>query len=290
MPGPTCDETEVERVGKAGLLRPGPPRGWGWVRLSTATSVLMLVTTAAVAVVGFWLKAADKHPRTVATLLVVSGSLTVAGMLAAVAGRWAELRTQRTAADAQWRDTVAAQLLVRPSGNLPQLSHLPDSAFGPTPTRYTREDHAPYVDRPAVDGRVREAIGAGGPPYPFVVVWGASKAGKSRTVVQAARAVFKDTDPLIVLAHDRQSLAQLTRLDPPLPIDPQPALVWLDDLTAADLAVLTSTVLDWWLQRAVIVATMTADRYRQVLYSGNEVTATARTALHGLQQSSNPSS
>jgi hypothetical protein len=56
------------------------------------------------------------------------------------------------------------------------------------------------------------------------------------------------------------AVAELSRMDPPLQLGSHPAVVWLDDLTPADLDQLTGAVLDFWQDRALLVATMTTNR------------------------------
>jgi len=99
-----------------------------------------------------------------------------------------------------------------------------------------------------------------GPPYPFVIVWGDTKSGKSRTLAEALRAVFlrESGDPAVVLPKDGAALAELSRTGLAVPGDGSPAIVLLDDLDPADLEALTPDVLDGVTSWAVIAATMTA--------------------------------
>jgi tetratricopeptide (TPR) repeat protein len=167
------------------------------------------------------------------------------------------------------------------AGNLPRLSQLADDILGATPTRYTMADKAPYVARPEHDAAVRALLAVAGPPYPFVIVWGDTKSGKSRTLAEALRAVFlrESRDPVVVLPKGGAALAELSRIGLAIPDDGSPALVVLDDLDAADLEALTPDVLDRVTSWAVITGTMTARQRNDVLKTGSDVGAIARSAL-----------
>ncbi|WP_157180766.1 tetratricopeptide repeat protein [Actinopolymorpha alba] len=165
-----------------------------------------------------------------------------------------------------------------PRTNLPRLSELADVALGPTPTRYTLRGHTPYVKRPATDSRLATLLTTGGPPYPFVVVVGASKAGKSRTALEAVRTAFGSRDPSVVIPENGEQLAEQLRSEPRSG-ERLPWVVWLDDATAAELTFLSTDVLDLASDRAVLVATMTEGRWDQITGSRSDVAATARAAL-----------
>jgi tetratricopeptide (TPR) repeat protein len=256
-------------------VRPGTPPGWGWGRLATIAGVFGLLMGLA-AVGSLWIKAAE--PQTANILLIVTTSLALTGFFTAILGKLAELREKREKQIVEWRATVAKLLRETVHDRLPRLSELSDVVLGATETRYTRIGQAPYVERRVPDQRIRSLLGASGPPYPFIVIVGLETAGKSRTAIHAARKVFKNTDPTVIVPADGYALAELSRLNPEMPIRPMPALVWLDDLTAADLTPLSGTVLDSWSQRAFIVATTTRERWYQVQHSSGEVAAAARQA------------
>jgi tetratricopeptide (TPR) repeat protein len=260
-------------------LTPGAPSGWAWRRLSTVAGILTLGVSALVAVAAVWMRMADTRPRVMVQLVVASVILAVIGFASAAVGRVAELRERRVGQVAQWQATVRHLVRELPGGALPRLSMLADAALGSIPTRYTLQDRAPYVRRPAVDADLVEVLNTAGPPYGFVVLVGPSTAGKSRTAVQAARAAWSDWDPVVVVPADGEALAALMRLDPPLPLEPAPAVVWLDDLTAGDLAYLSADVLHSVLQHAFLVATMNDERWDKVRHDDSAVTVTARAAL-----------
>jgi tetratricopeptide (TPR) repeat protein len=175
---------------------------------------------------------------------------------------------------------------------LPRLSQLADDILGATPTRYTMAGDAPYVARPEHDAAISALLAAAAPPYPFVIVWGDTKSGKSRTLAEALRAVFprESRDPVVVVPKSGAALAELSRLGLAVHDEGFPALVVLDDLDAADLESLTPDVLDRVTSWAVIACTMTARRRSDVLKTGSEVGATARSAVeHRSQQYELPS-
>jgi tetratricopeptide (TPR) repeat protein len=255
------------------------PAGWRWVRLTNAASLITLLATALLAGAALWMKGAEKDTDTVLRLLIVSAALTLVGLVTATAGKLFEQRHRRVELAAQWRAQVRRLLREYPNDMLPRLSQLTDAKLGTTPTRHTEDGTASYVPRPGPDARLREALPCTTAPYPFVLLVGDSKSGKSRTAVEAARKAFGELDPPVILARDGEAVAELTQLDPRLPIDPVPALVWLDDLSASDLNSLTGTVLDALAQQSAVVATITTARWNEVLHSSTGITAAARDAL-----------
>jgi TolA-binding protein len=177
-----------------------------------------------------------------------------------------------------WRERVDRLLIVGSSDGLPRLSELTDDQLGVTPTRYSMEGSAPYIRRRGADEKIRDLLRAPGPPYPFVLVWGATKAGKSRTLAEALRASFEH-DPAVVLPRDGQALAELARLGMSEMAGQHPAIVVVDDLDPSGLDALTGEVLSLIGGWAVIAATMTASRRAAVLATGGDAGAVARSAL-----------
>jgi hypothetical protein len=111
-----------------------------------------------------------------------------------------------------------------------------------------------------------------------VLVWGTTKAGKSRTLAEALHATFTN-DPAVVVPRGGQALAELARLRLEDLVEHRPAVVVLDDLDPAGLDALTPDVLGEVRGWAVIAATMTAQRRDDVVKTGSEVGAVARAAL-----------
>ncbi|MFD2078958.1 Tfp pilus assembly protein PilF [Actinopolymorpha cephalotaxi] len=166
-----------------------------------------------------------------------------------------------------------------PERTFPRLSELSEVVLGPTPTHYAHRGQAPYVRRPAADGRLAALLNADSQPFPFVVVVGPSKAGKSRTVVEAVRSVLGGRDPGVFVPGSGEELAEVLREEEALPRGRQPWVIWLDDVTAADLVHLSADTLDRAARHAMIVASMTDERWDQVLDSHGDVAATAKAAL-----------
>jgi len=98
-----------------------------------------------------------------------------------------------------------------PERQLPRLSDLTDVALGATATQFTAREQAPYVRRPAVDGRLATLVGTSGAPYPFVVVVGAAKAGKTRTAIEAVRAALGAKNPPVFAPRTGGELAEVVR-------------------------------------------------------------------------------
>lgn len=132
--------------------------------------------------------------------------------------------------------------------------------------------------RAEADAAIRRMLHSAGPPYPFVIVWGTTKAGKSRTLAEALRATFTD-DPAVIVPRGGQALAELARHGIDGLLGDKPAVVVLDDIDPAGLGALTAEVLGLVRSWALIAATMTAKRRSDVETSDGEVGRNARSAL-----------
>ncbi|MEV8635740.1 tetratricopeptide repeat protein, partial [Streptosporangium sp. NPDC051023] len=241
-----------------------------WIITATAVNAALIAVTTML----MQLPGQSDSVITLAILMVLTCSalaiaLPIIGHRVEDAHRRAEERLQR--------DQRVAALLAHGHPSRLLLEQVNPERLGATPTRYTRSGNAPYVSRTPDDEQIRTALTAPGPPFPFVLVWGPTKAGKSRTLAEALHAALPARTQ-VLLPADGQALAELTRLGLPFSSD-GPALVYLDDLTVADLEALTAAVLDTIAERAVFAATMTATRRSQILASGGDITHTARAAL-----------
>jgi tetratricopeptide (TPR) repeat protein len=234
-------------------------------------AALVTLTAVAVALPG----QSGTRVRTLLLVLVVALALSVIfpliGERDARRGREAQIREKG-------HEQIDSLLLLGSAACLPRLSDLSDDLLGATPTRYSIEGSAPYVPRGTPDEMIRRFLGQPGPPYPLVIVWGATKTGKSRTLAEALRVTFGG-DTLVVRPRDGQALARLAQLDVAALVDRRPAVVLLDDLNPADLGALTPEVLDSIRGWAVIAATMNAKRREEALNLGGSVGVAARAAL-----------
>ncbi len=254
---------------------------WARARLALWIVTATAVTASAITLLVVLTTLPGQSDANVSGLILALLVLLILAVAFPVAGHQLEMR-ERSAAQNQRRIAQIDHLLVKGSSRqLPRLSHLGDDILGATPTRYSIDGHAPYVERLREDRAIRELLAAPGPPYPFVIVWGNTKAGKSRTLAEGLRATFlsDSDDPVVILPRDGAALAELSRLELIASDDGKPALVVLDDLALADLEALTSDVLDRVSASAVVAATMTAQRRSDVLQTGSAVGAVARTAL-----------
>ena len=167
-------------------------------------------------------------------------------------------------------------------GRLPLLSRLTPYRLGASPSRYGDSEHRgqdPYVPR-QVDAELDRALGER--PFPFVLVVGDSKAGKSRTAFEAARRLSRDGqphDPAVLVPKTTANLSKILDLDPPPDLRTPPALVWLDHLTEGELAGLSPGLLDRLRGRAIVLGTITAQRYDRVHASDSEAGRSARQTL-----------
>ncbi|WNV90710.1 tetratricopeptide repeat protein [Umezawaea sp. Da 62-37] len=232
-------------------------------RTAFLSGCVVLVVGAALAVFATVDKAAPLPVGTVPIALL----LVVIGVLAAVYGKRAEWAEKKAKAEREWRTAIGPLLRQWPP---PLVRSAADVDFGATRTRHTDDVNA-YVPR-AADRPLRYALGA----RKFVLLRGESKAGKSRTLAEAVRHAHPEAE--LVLPRDAKAVAELSRLEPALPLG-NSVVVVLDDLSSADLDQLTTSVLDFWAERAVLVGTITASRYEAVMRTGSDVGAAARVAL-----------
>ncbi|MGW4967268.1 tetratricopeptide repeat protein, partial [Nonomuraea sp. NPDC004186] len=243
----------------------------GWIVGATA------VNASLIALVTMLMQLPGQQDQVITLAILALVVLLAFSIVLPLVGHRAEEKRRRREEQDEHSRQVNALLAAGTQGNLPRLQDVTNEQLGATPTRYTRQGSAPYIVRSTDDAQLRNLLGQPGPPYPFVLVWGPTKAGKSRILAEAVRATLPaHTQVLVPLGG--QQLAELTQLGLPIAGD-EPGLVVLDDLTPADLEALTTVVLDTVLERALLVATMTAKRRRAVLASGSEVTRVARAAL-----------
>lgn len=164
-------------------------------------------------------------------------------------------------------------------GRLPLLSELTDNSLGPTPTTHSVRGTTPYVGRTTIDSKLRSALSQNdGETVTFLVLVGPSKSGKSRTALEAARAVLPNA-PMLV-PRSGSALSEIVQLDPPQLAAAAPFLIWLDDLTVADTDYLTWDVFDRLQGRASVLGTMRDMRWDEIYYSGSEIAAASRSALY----------
>ncbi|MFC5818443.1 tetratricopeptide repeat protein [Nonomuraea harbinensis] len=243
-----------------------------WITVATTTqAALLAITTMLMQLPG---QSDSVITACIGIVLLLAALSVVLPLIGARAERKA--RTAEELDDK--RRYVTTRVLRGSAGELPRLGQLSATDFGVTPTQYTTSGRDPYVPREPDDAQIRDALSAPGPPYPFVLVWGNTKAGKSRITAEAIRAVFPE-DTVVLLPASGAALAELALSEDALPSGEGPAVVHLDDITVADLEVLTPAVLDAVARQAVLVATMTAGRRGQILKSGTDSTRVARTAL-----------
>lgn len=173
-------------------------------------------------------------------------------------------------------DIAAHLALDHHDGRLPTLLQVPDDLMGPTPTRYTRSHTALYVARDDIDGKLRDRLRVKTGTFTFIVVTGPSKAGKSRTALEAARFVHPDV-PLLVPKNGR-ALAAIAKMEPAL--FQERLLIWLDDLTVADTDHLTYDVFDGFCSDVILLCTMQVIEWSRIVSATSEVSAASRWVLH----------
>lgn len=234
----------------------------------------MLVTAGVLGVVVWWdHSGSGAHQDHISTLTggdtgVVAVACTV---LAAVVTWWSWAgRGER-----RRRDAVAASAGGR-GGRWPLLGEVVDreeletlGVRAPRESTRARRPQLPYAGRHLLDGRLREALTL----HRFVLVHGPSAAGKSRSTVQAAAALYPGR--VVVVPERRPAhLDELLRDE----AIPEQAVVWLDDLDRhldREGGALTAGVLKRLLaiEGTRAVATMRAAAFEQYKPQGEIVPA-----------------
>ena len=209
--------------------------------------------------------------------------LVALAVVLALATAVVKLRSTQREKARSWTQQVRGLLEVPlgATGQLPRLSTLSPYRLGVSPSRYGSEERRgddPYVSRQVSDGALDQALGS----KRFVLVVGDSKSGKSRTAYEAAtrlRHASQAHDPRVLVPKSTDLLEQLLDLDPQLNLGPEPALLWLDDLTESALAALTPALLDRLTRQMIVLGTLTAQRHSRVMERDSDIGRTA----HGLR-------
>jgi hypothetical protein len=257
-----------------GLLpwhRRGQPAGWRYDAL-----LALLAALAAVVALEPQAFAVFTFPLWVRILLL---ALAVVLVLAASVVRLLSTKMEK---ERSWARQVRGLLKEPPGmdGQLPQLSALSPYRLGVSPSRYSSEEQRgddPYVSR-VIDDVLDQVLRS----KRFVLVVGDSKAGKSRTAHEAATRLWyagRLHDPRVLVPKSTDLLEQLLDLDPPLDLHPEPALLWLDELTESALAALTPALLDRLTRQMIVLGTLTAQRHNRVMDSDSDIGRTAQLAL-----------
>lgn len=257
-----------------GLLpwrRRGHPAGWGYQVLLTLLAVLAGVV------------ALTPEVFTVFTLPSwIRAVLLAAALVLALAVPVVTLRSAKLEKERGWVQQVRGLLQVPlgTDGRLPRLSVLSPYWLGISPSRYgsvKQRGDDPYVSR-VIDNTLDQVLTS----ERFVLVVGDSKAGKSRTAYEAATRLQhagRLQDPPVLVPKSTDLLEQLLDLDPPLDLHPEPALLWLDDLTENALAALTLDLLDRLTRKMIVLGALTAQRHDRIMNSDSEIGRNARLAL-----------
>ncbi|WP_406309117.1 tetratricopeptide repeat protein [Streptomyces sp. NBC_00623] len=187
------------------------------------------------------------------------------------------VRALDSAAAQRSPDNLARLLRLAPDNRLLHLGDLTDSDLGvsePIPGA-----GAGYIARADFDEEMRSMLSLGGPPYPYVIAYGEEGAGKTRSAVAALRNEFP-SETTVLIPRGGAAVSELRSLVDSLNQSGRPAVVWLDDLTAADLEHLTLDLLEWLSGWAVTVGTIPALRCGEILGgTRSEARAVAQAAL-----------
>jgi hypothetical protein len=229
------------------------------------------VTTAAVAILEILQRAAGAFElRPLVNVLIVFAVAAATAALSVLVQR--KLRERRLSRALR-------------SWPLPRMAEVDRYRLGVFPLRRDLEgpSHAEYVSRGDIDGSIRDALSSAS----FVLILGPRRAGKSRTALEAAKAVLGDS--LVVLPKDADGLRELLDLDPPLLSRrsraprwsrSSSAVIWLDGLPRF-LEALDANALDALRSGDIpltIVATIREDEY-DALLAGTGAEAEAAKAV-----------
>ncbi|WP_159050152.1 tetratricopeptide repeat protein [Streptomyces sp. MMG1533] len=176
-------------------------------------------------------------------------------------------------------DELVRLLHMAPDNRPPTLGELADSDLGVS--RPLPGADAGYIARADFDVEMRSLLSLEGPPYPYVIAYGEEGAGKTRSAVEALRAQFPAETPILI-PRDTAAVSELRSLADSLDRLGRPVVVWLDDLTAADLEHLTPELREWLSGWAVTAGTIQARRFREIREeTASGAGAVSRAALHG---------
>jgi len=220
------------------------------------------------------MKVYDKSPDAVAALFVLFLATTVAGVATNGFAKLFEYN-QKAEEVRRSRDDKVGKLLQNTGHNdsLIKLSELSNTQLGVTPTRYTRKSSDPYVARPSVDMSLDNLLRITGERHPFIVLHGHAKAGKSRTLAEAVRRAQPDAK--ILLPATAADLKDIVQLDPdPFSSDAE-VIVWLDNISTADLDQLTNGLIARITNHASIIASMTTQNYSSAISGPSAIGRTA---------------
>ena len=208
------------------------------------------------------------------TLLILTGAVAIT---AALVGLLKEQAEEHRA----WEQAATSYLALGPgkSGRLPTVAEVSPYQLGVSRSGYAdlADTHGndPYVPRREADDNLRAAISRREPP--FVILVGASKSGKSRTMYEAVLGTLWASPLIVPVSED--AIGKLFSLDPPLDLRRTPAVLWLDDLDEARLGALTPALLDRLRSEVVVVASMTSQRRDRITRSDSDIGRAARLAL-----------
>ncbi|WP_328874608.1 hypothetical protein OHT76_33620 [Streptomyces sp. NBC_00287] len=186
------------------------------------------------------------------------------------------VRTLDGAAPRQAPGELGELLRLTASGQPPTLGELTDTDLGVAP-RLPGAD-AGYIARGDFDEEMRSMLALEGPPHPFALAYGEDRAGKTRSAVEALRAEFAAGTPVLI-PHTVAAVSRLRSHAETLDRLPTPVVLWLDDLTEADLERLTPELLEWLSGWAVTAGTISARRCGAILEATGPNGAVARAAL-----------
>ncbi|MFG2551411.1 tetratricopeptide repeat protein [Streptomyces sp. NPDC048581] len=173
-------------------------------------------------------------------------------------------------------DELGGLLRLTASGLPPVLGELTDADLGVAPPLPGAD--AGYIARSDFDEEMRSMLSLEGPPYPYVLAYGEDRAGKTRSAVEALRAEFAAGTPVLI-PHTVSAVSRLrSHAEMPGRLG-TPVVLWLDDLTEADVERLTPELLQWLSGWAVTAGTISARRCGAILEETGPDGAGARAAL-----------
>jgi tetratricopeptide (TPR) repeat protein len=149
--------------------------------------------------------------------------------------------------------------------------------------QFETEDRPPYIPRDIDEEELPRALDDDElREKPFVLLVGASRSGKSRSLFEAACEHFSRNR--VVIPRSGEALRELFQWEEPLPdLGPEPVILWLDDLERfLDAGAMDSALLHRWASerpRFVALATIRRTEYNRLYETEGDVGRNARDVL-----------
>lgn len=151
----------------------------------------------------------------------------------------------------------------RKSGALPTLGDVLNGDFTDWPGFPGLASRA-YASRPAFDDDIRAALDSAAEPWPFILVYGNKRSGKSTSAWRAAES-YVDPVTVLLVPRNGQALAAIAHLNGLAKAVGAPILIWADALSSDDMNQLTQEITDRLSEIGIVIGTISADSVDEIL-------------------------